>query len=495
VPRTPSLVCLFVAAALLSSTSCGRFGEVQQRPAVAATFPAGNAVVPGWLAAVRVTYDEPVTILNEFAVRLAAQNPVEAIPCRAYVDLTDPRSIFVAPIAEGAFFPGRLHECVVQEGAVTNAARHYILDEFGFFFTVGAAPAFYVTATDGNAYRVDTATGASLATITPPAGFLASRPVSTDGRVWVWLDRIAAGDDELGTFQPGDATISIVPLSGETGTRSLGGLAVSRDGRTVYATAIDAGTSRIRVHRVDASTVAQTASLQLVTPVAGSPATFRPVIDPRRDRLVVPYSDGAGGGLLAVLDEATFTELDIGPNPGVDAYPMPAGAGDTSFDEINDWIFMALSDETTHGLTYARPDFSSQGTERETFVGRPGPLLVVPSGAFVVTGLEGYPGTAGIERSRVEDIGDGFTIPVLDNVGGLLQGSDRVRAIVRDPTSTWLYVVSDDGATSFLSAYEWYTQEVVQQDLDLVTPGIQALAIAVPTPVTGATYLFGSTAP
>ncbi len=491
--RTPLLArVVLLSVALLSSTSCGGFGEKQQRPGIAATFPVGNSVSAGWIAQVRVTFDEPVTILNEFAVRLAAQNPVESIPCRAYADLSDPRSIFVAPIAEGHFYPNRLHECVIQEGAVINAARHYLLDEYGFYFTVGAPPAFFVTATNGNAYRLDPATGNSLATYTPPAGFLATSPVATDGRVWVWLDRIAAGDDELGTFAPGDATITVVPLSGEAGLRTLGGLAVSRDGRTVYATAIDGGTGRLRVHRVDAASVAQTASLQLVTPVAGSPATFRPTIDPRRDHLIVPYSDGAGGGFLAAVDEATFTELDAGPNPGVDAYPMPAGAGDTSFDEINDWIFMALADEPTQGLTYARPDFSSRGVERETFQGTPRPILVLPNGGYVVTGLDGYPNTSGIVRSLVEDINDGFPLPVLDDVGGGLQGSTRVRALVRDPTSTSLWVICDGGGPSAMASYEWYTQAVVQIDLDPLTLGVQALPAGAPTPVTGATYLPGA---
>ena len=474
--RTPLVVRLVLSAALLTSTSCGGFGEKQQRPGVASTFPAANSVSVEWIGQVHVTFDEPVTILNEFAVRLAAQNPVESIPCRAYPDYADPRSIYIAPIAEGHFFPNRLHECVVQEGAVINTARHYLLDEVGFYFTTGLAPGFFVTATDGNAYRLDPSTGNSLATFTPPAGFLATLPVATDRRVWVWLDRIAAGDDELGTFAPGDATITIVPLSGEVGVRTLGGLAVSRDGRRVYATAIDGGTGRLRVHRIDAATVAQTASLQLVTPVAGSPATFRPTIDPRRDRLIVPYSDGAGGGLLAAVDEVTFTELDAGPNPGVDAYPMPGGAGDTSFDEINDWIFMALSDEPTQGLTYARPDFTAQGVERETFQGTPRPIFVLPNGGYVVTGLDGYAGTAGIVRSLVEDIDAGFPIPVLDDVGAGLQGSDRVRALVRDPASTRLWVIADDGASSVLASYEWWTEAVVQQDLDTLALGIQALA-------------------
>lgn len=495
VRRTPPLVLLALSTVLLSSTSCGGFSEKQQRPAVVATFPAADAVLTGWLGAIRVTYDEPITILNEFAVQLGAQLPAESIPCRAYPDLTDPRSILILPVGAGHLSPNRLHLCVVQEGAVVNAARHYPLEETGFYFTTGPAPSFYVTATDGNVYQLDPSTGASLATIAPPAGFLAVRPVSTDGRVWVWLDRIAVGDDELGTFQPGDATVSIVPLAGETGTRTLGGLVVSPEGRTVYATAVDEGASRVRVHRMDAATLAESGSVQLVTPTAGSPATFLPVIDPRRDHVLVPYSDGVGGGAFAAVDVNTFAEVDAGPNPGIDAYPMPAGAGDACFDEISDVVFMSLSGEATQGLTYARPDFSVRGVERKPYQGTAGPIFSVPTGAYVVTGLGGYAGTAGIVRSSLSDIREGFTLEVRDDVGGVLQGSNRVRTIVRDPASTRMFVICDGGTSSFLASYEWFLAAVVQQDLDPVTPGIQALPVGVPTPVNGATYLFGSTPP
>ena len=488
---------ILCAAALLALTSCGG-GGAQNRPGVTTFFPADGAVLPGFIDTMRVTYDEPIRVLNSRAVQLANDETGEAIYVEAFADPADVRSILVKPMAGGHYFANARHHFIVQEGAVVNADDHYMLQERSSYFTVGAAPNLVVTSSNGSAFELDTVTGAKLSTTPPPVGWKAREPIGTEGRIWVWLDPLVGVGSNLGTFVPGAAAMTIVPLSG-VGSRSGVSFAVSLDGRTLYATAIDNGTNRLRVHRINVATRTEILpSIPLSPVLAGSPVSFKPCLDIRRNRLYVPFSDGLGGGRIAVVDLRTFAELDVGPGPGVDALPTPDGAGDLAYEPFRDLFYMLLEDEATPGFVLIGPtDFAQFPAREPTLQGAPHSLFVTPEGRFVVQGLDAYDTTLGIARTDTLDLNEGFTFPVLDDVGGVLQGSDRVTVMINDPVLTRFHLFSSDGVESWLADYEWYPSQVVQLDLDGITAGVQALGLApgVPGVVTGAAYPLGVFAP
>ncbi len=490
---------VFGVLALLALASCGSRGK-QNRPAITAIFPVDGAVVAGWVDTMKVTYDEPIRVLNSYAVRLADNDTGESIAVEAFADPTDPYSILVKPIAGGHLFPGDVHHLVVQEGAVVNANDHYMLQERSSYFTVGVAPNLVVTSSNGSAYEIDTVTGAVLSTTTPPAGFRSREPIGTAARIWVWLDPTPGpGDSALGTFVPGDAAMTTVALAGELGVRTGVSFAVSIDGKTLYATATDAVRNRLLLHRVDVATRTEIGAPLVLSPaLAGSPASFTPCLDFRRNRLYVPFSDGLGGGNLAVVDLSTFSELDVGPAPGVDALPTPDGSGDCAYEPFTDVFFLLLEDEPMPGFVLIGPtDFAQFPAREPSLQGTPISLFITPPGDYIVQGLDAYDATDGIVRSNAQDIGEGFAFPALDDVGGTLQGSDRVTVMVNDPVLTRFHLFSSDGVESWMLDYEWYPSDVAQIDLDVVTPGVQAIAMApgVPGIVTGAAYPLGASAP
>ena len=494
-PRSPRSI-LLGAAFLLLGSACGG-GGAQHRPSIVAIFPADGSVVP-WVDQIRVTYDEPVRVLNSKAVRLADEVTGDGIYVEAFDDPSDPRSILVKPLVTH-LGPFHLHHVAIQEGAVVNAEDHYALNQFDSYFTVGRPPQLVVTSTNGSAYEIDTDTGAVVSTTPAPLGYKAREPVGTPGRVWVWLDPVPGpGDSLLGTFVPGDATMTVVPLLGEVGIRKGVSFAVSIDDETLYATAIDQTRNRLRLHRVEVRTLTELIPpLELSPSVAGSPASFRPAVDIRLNRLYVPFSDGAGGGSMAVVDLRTFAELDAGPAPGVDALPTPTGSGPMSYEPLAEYIFLLRAGDANPGFVLIGPsDFAQFPVDEALIQGSPTSLYVTPDGRYVVDGLDAYDGTAGLVRSEAGDIGQGFSVDVLDDVGGVFQGSDRVPVLVDDPSRTRFHAISSDGVESFIEDYEWDDADVAQIDLDPLTVGIQAISLAaVPGTVTGAAYPKGRSGP
>jgi hypothetical protein len=323
----------------------------------------------------------------------------------------------------------------------------------------------------------------------------------------VWLDPVVPGSSVLGTFEAGDATITVVPLGGGAGTRHGTGLVVSIDGQRVYATAEYEGDARLHVHRVSTLTVSEIgASLPLVTPVVGPFTTFRPAYDFEVEEedgdddaiLYVPYSDGMGGGFLAGVDLVAFEELDLGPNPGVDALPLPDGAGPAAYEPRRNQIYVIFSDETTAGfVAIDTTDDLDLDVARENTVGTPNDGFPTPDGQWFVNGLAGYVGLEGLERSSTTDPGSGTTIDVNDDVGGVLQGSNRVAAFLRDPASENVFVFADDGSKTILLAYDVFIDDVDQVDLDLLTAGDQGIDLSsiIPGVVTGGATLLGSSGP
>ena len=497
-PRPLRALCACLAAAAVSA--CGGSGGGQDRPEVVSTFPTTGQSLGGFPAYVRVVYDERVHVLNDEAARVTAYpaTGAVAVPVHLYPDPANDHAILVVPEGGGHFEPNALHRVAILEGAVVNDNDHYRLDRYDLSFVVGARPSLFVGSDDGHVYEVDPTTGASIGATAPPAGFLASDVTGADGRVYVWLNPTSPGDSVLASFVPGETTISTtVSLSGETGTRTGADLVLSLDGRVLYATARDAGTNRLFLHRVDAATGTEIGPAIALSPaLSPAVATFRPAVDLRRDRLYVPFGDGAGGGRLAVVDVAAWQELDVGPGVGVDALPLPDGAGPAAYEPLQDFVYVLLSDETSAGFVVVGPSDFAQFPAREVaFPGVPRVAYPVPDGTRFLDGLDGYSGLVGLVQSDSHHINEGFGVEVRDDVGGVLQGSTRVGAIVTDPAAYRFFVLSDDGLRTFLTTYDFEDKDFFQVDLDPATAGVQAISLATSAPgaALSATTLFGLT--
>jgi hypothetical protein len=488
-----------LAAGLVLGLSPGCGGSGQNRPEIVSVFPANGAVLPGWLGCIRVTYDEPVTILNDRAAFVATAD--EQIPVRILSDPDDPTSVLIVTDFGGHFFPGELHHLVVSEGAVVNAGLHYAMDEFESFFTVGPASNLFVASDDGSVYEIDPATGAQVAATAPPPGYVAREPVGSDGRIWVWLDPVPGpGDSLLGHFVPGAAAIvDTVALTGETGTRVGSRLLLDPSGHRLYATARDTGTNRLRLHRVDPVALAEVGSIELSVPLSGPEPDFLPAIDLERLRMVVPFAAGATG-FLAVVDLATFVEVDAGPVAGVDARPVVAGAGDAVYEPFRDVYYVLLEEEATPGFVRIDADDFDEFAAREpTLVGAPEAIFATPDALWVVQGVSGYaPATMlGLIRTEAGDLDDGFAFAVSDDVGAGPEGSTRIGVLRRDPVSAGFFAFLDDGSDTVLARIDFEDGTFEQVDLDPATPGVQGLDLSTSAPgvVTGATTLFGACGP
>lgn len=485
------LVCLLM----------GSCGGAQDRPSVVSVFPADGQVVAGWLGCIRVTYDEPVVVLSEDAARVQADAVEEGgVRVRIVQDPEDPFSILVLPDLGGHFFPNEEHHLVIQQGAVANADDHYARDEFESFFTVGDGPHLFVTTEAGSVYELDPETGAQVGVTAPPAGTVAHDPLGTDGRVWVWLD--GAGDAQLGTFVPGEATITtFVTLSGEVGTRTGSHLVLDPAGHTLYATARDAGTNTLRVHRIDVATLTETGSIALSPTLSGAEPDFQPSIDREHHRLYVPFADGTAG-LLAVVDLDDFVEVDMVPGAGVDALPMPDGAGDSAYESAREVLYVILEDEATPGFVLiGTEDFAQFPAREPTLVGAPEALYPTADGRWLVQGVSGYAAATQLAliRSQAADIFEGFAQALSDDVGAGPEGSTRVGVLLRDPTDTRFWAFADDGVSTVLAAYDFDPDFSIplQVDFDAGLPGVQSLDLSSSAPgvVTGATTLFGACGP
>ncbi len=496
--KPSALVALAVVVlASFPLAGCGGGGiEKQNRPEVVSFFPADGAVLPGWLNAVRVTYDERVRVLNETACSVEVNG--DTIDARVVPDPADDQAVLIMTEG-GRWVPGAFHRVIVREGAVVNDDDHYMERERSIGITLGVRPNVFVGVEGGAIHELSSGDGSAISTTAPLAGYSPAVLQGSDDEVFVWLEKAGAGDDLLAWFTPGAATTTTVPLSGESGERVALGLAIAVDAKTLYATTVDRGTNRMRVHRIDTSTRAEILpSLQLATDVSTSLLVARrPAVDPVRNRLYVAQDDGAGGGTLSVVDLATFTEVDVRDGAGTSAV-LADGAGDLVFGIETDRIWMTLANEGFAGLLVIGPEeFGTFDAREQEFTQSPVSSLLTPDERYFVQGLKDYVDLEGIVRSDTSEIGDGVARDVIDNVGGTPMGSTTLSALVADPGLTTLLAFATGSGSTILCIYEWENEDVSQVDLDDATDGIQGvdLATSAPGSVVTATFLRGVTGP
>jgi hypothetical protein len=497
VNRSPFVLASAAAALLLFVSGCGSALGIhdQHRPHIVSVFPAEGQVLPAWLGEIHVTFDEPVTILDLTAVALFSDT--ERIIVQAYADPTSPNAILVLPLS-GHFTAGEHHSVGVHEGAVVNAEGHYLENEFDWNFFVGPRPNVFAASNNGNVYELHPETGIQVAVTAPPAGFLADSVIGSDDEVFVWLKNTGAGSDALAYFVPGAATMTLVPLTGETGFLFGMGFALAPDSKTLYVTARDAANQKVRVHRVSTATRTETLSSLELTPLTPLPAlTRRPAVDLIRNHLFVAHADGAGAGLLSVVDLKTFTQMDATAIPGL-AAEIRDGAGNLDYGPFTDRIWMTLPERPSAALDVIDPvTFAQFGTSELGLTQGPISSILTPDERFFVQGLSNYSATQGLVYSQTSEIGNGFPQNVLDDVGGVLQGSNKLTAIVYDPGSFDLLAFASNGTSTVMCVFDVFNFDVVQIDEDLITPGVQGVGLAASAPgtIVSATFLRGALPP
>lgn len=478
--QRPAIV-LVLALLLLS---CG--SGAQDRPVILGTFPAQGQVLADLVGQIRITYDDPVTILMPQAAVLTAEGI--AVPLYTCIDPDDPRSILVTPTQGFSFLPGRV-DLRLAPGFTINDKEHYRLETFDLYFTHGDAPTAFFAVASGVVQADAQAFAPIQTTVTPgsrtPVAVVGSA-IGNDVRMWVQLADGGGTGRALAVFPPGDAAMTEIELSRDVGgdlTAEAPALALGADGRTLYAAWRDTIAQRVRLHRIDVETGLETHSV-LLSPAA-SPTTRPMGLVVALDASSVDVTCAAADGARLVRVTAdTLAEVDLGPDAGVDGLPLPQGAGPVG--RLSTWRLVAPPTAITAHLTITDPPTDIVTEDATDLTGSPAPLLVTPDGRWVVEGLSGFASAEeGLVAWTGHDLLADRPIPFSDEAPGVAPGTaTAVVALATYPGFQRLLVVLDNDVAITL---RWGDTAWEQDDLDDAMEGIQGVDLSGTAP--GATFV------
>lgn len=472
-------VLALVGASLLGATLCACGAARQHRPTVVATWPAEAQVLPGGVAAVRVAYDTPVTLLNPAAI--GATGDGVGIGVRLLQREEDPTAIYVLPSAGASFPVDREIKVFVVAGAVINEDQHYALDTYVLTFRTGPASDLWV-GRGGVVTPLDRETLAAGTDVPTPGGRLPRDLLRIDQgglpRVWVQLGDGGGSGEALAWFAPGAAAMTTVPLTTAGGDLLAPAptMTVDPDGRYILAAYRDVAAGRVRIVRVDLVAAAEVDSLLLSIAADASTAPLGMALDDDRGVLLVSC-EGPAGSVLAQVDLTTFSEIDRDPlTVGTGAQPIAVGAGPTTYGRGNASVAelggdrAALLDvsaytgqDSPHGLT---------GTHVAQVITRDRTMRLAA--------LAGYVGTEGlVQRTVAATFAAPVPISISDDVGGVSTGATAVTALGRYSFEDRFLVVLD---TDVATRWRWDGVLLQQDDLDDVTDGIQGIDVSATAP-------------
>lgn len=491
--RLPILLLLV----LVVLPGCGL--SEQDRPVLVSTWPAQGQVVPGPISFIRCTYNEPVTILNPFDVRLYINSGLNTI--RVTRDPDDPNSILVYPPTGTIWATGATYSISLIQGAVINAAEHYSPVPFAFNFNVAPASPSPVTR-PGQVTLFSTNLLTAVGSTPTPAGrepVLALRTqLAGVSRIWAQLDSGGGTGEALAWYTPGDGVMTPVALSTAGGdlTATSGALIAGRASDFVYAAYRDESSDRIRLVKVSTTTGMEVSSLVLES-VAASAMT-RPtgmVLHESRPTAYISAEDGATG-TVAYVDLETFTEIDLDEDAaGIQGITLDSGAAGP-ISQAGDVITVGLAGG--NDITTVRIGSSLVATNTtSTVVGTSFDLLRTVDRNALFQPLRGYADDMAIVRRY---IGTQFTDPagimISDDIGGVSTNATDAVAMQRIAASTDYILLLDTPAGLILTLWTQSGISLIQQDLDDTTDGIQALDVE--AQLSGATSIgqvFGTSAP
>ncbi|MDJ0973204.1 MAG: hypothetical protein QNJ98_01925 [Planctomycetota bacterium] len=461
---------------LLLLAACG---SAQNRPEVVGTYPGNLEILSGTLAAIRVDYNEPVTVLNPSAVIVVADGL--QIPITSFQLAGEPNSVYVIPLPQTAFRPGALHNVRILEGLAINRDEHYSFDEATFAFVLGDSPPIATGAPQ--AVRIfDRNTFVLQDTIpTPNPGTdvvvgVQSTQSDAGRRYWVQRSDPGTGTDSFAYFDTGDATMTDVPLtkSGMASTlvSDASAIAIGRVGAFLYVAFREEPEQHVRLAKIDIAAGAEVDSLVLSPTVGVDTKPTGLTLSLNRDEIVVACQEGAAGRLVFV-DTETFTEIDRDfVAAGTQGAPLPHPPGDVR--EFVDRYIVTAFDGS--GMVSAQqvilPTYVTVETPSLT-MGTGGASMATLDRALSVQSVTGYTGgEALVARSIFTSFSTAIPLIVSDDVGGMSTNTTTVIAAARFPTIDRFLLVHDGG---ILTRWLWNTIQLFQEDLDDMTDGIQAV--------------------
>ena len=455
-------------------SGCGSGG--QDRPVVAATWPAHAQVLPASASAAQIRFDDPVQVLNADAVIARANGLV--VPVRLVQPAGDPHALEIIPSTAPGFPLNATIEVTLVQGAVVNSDEHYMLEPFVFSFTTGGPSTFYV-GRPGEVLPMDPGSYAVGGAVPTPGGqtpvALLDTSVGGTQRIWVQLEHGDGAGHGLAWFTPGDGAMTIVPLThgGADLTTPSRSMAVGPNGRFLYAAYRDEASASIRVAQIDLAGATEVASRVLGS--LSPSASLRPrgaAVDPERSRLLIAVEDGSSGQLAHVL-VPDLAELDRDPGtPGTQAQFLPTGAG--SLTVSADRVMVA----PTGGNTAALLQIAEAGGE-SALNQTPGTNVDSLRARDQAMRLQGLAGFSGGLALLVRSVGQTFTVPAAyalsDDVGGAGSGSTAVQALGRHPFEDRFLAITDQDV---LTRWTWDGITIMQDDLDAGTAGVQGVDVS-----------------
>ncbi len=464
------LVCLAPSA-----PGCGGSGSDDGHPNLLSSVPLSGATVEAGLSSVRLTFDEPVRLYLPYQVQVYREGVF--VGMRVFQLPSEASSIRLAPLFGQAFVPGD-YQVVVLEGLVVDADEHYALDPETFVFQVGGTPGFFVGSPLTN--QVTTIDGLTLGALTStptpggrdPVGLLAQRQGALP-RVFVQLAAGGGTGKALAEFFPGALAMDEITLTTSGGDLAspAATLALDPEGIYLYAAFVDVAAQQVRVAQVRTADAVETASLLLSFPAAVDCAPTGLTL--RIDNLtLLVTAQAAGLGRVAYVDVGTFTEQDRDPvTLGIQAALLGEDAGPSDLSGDGAALLVATPLAPTADLHVFTLDADTGLPQVSAHAGTPTALRVGFDGGLVFEGLDAGPLQEPLVVRQSADHSLTTPVDVVDDVGGLDQGTTRVRALAQVPSQQSLYVLLD---ADCLARFSWTGANVAQDDLDLGTPGIQA---------------------
>jgi hypothetical protein len=469
------LLCLLV----------GSCGATQDHPQVIATFPAYGVTLPGGLRRIRVTYDEPIRVLNPNDARVYTPYGEIATSVSAVPGNSCCLDVVAQP---GVNFPSGVgYSLFVSQGFAVNADDHYARDQVFTTFTAGPdSEVLLGSPVTNRVVLADPVTFAEVSS-TPTPG--ARRPVGLLGteqnavrRVWVQLGSGSGSGKSLAWFAPGDAAMTEVTLThaGDL-TATAPAIALTPDGTALFVAWRDEGLGLVRLARIDVGSATETGSILLSPAASAQTAPVSLAVDAGGTAVHV-VCRAAAGARLCFVDPTAFVEHDEGPDAGVDGVPLPSGAG-PMLETLGRVGIAPLGSDSRLTALYV-PVGAVDGTIVGPNDAAAGPagvnvcLTATNDALYYVQGLSGAAPKSLLLRNLADPNGSS-TLDVSDDVGGVATGATMVVALGAYPSGDRFCGLLDSGVAAI---FTWTTDSVSQVDVDDVTAGTQCL----PLPATAA---------
>ena len=482
------------ALALFAASLCA-CGEAQNRPDIVETFPADGQTIQGPIDELKVTYDQPVTILNEANVRVFVNN--SEIPTFAYQRPEEPTVIRIQARAGWAFPPDSLLSGQVAQGLVVNDELHYRLEPFFWNFRTSRTPGIPI-ATPGAVHIVDRSTYIPLETVATPPGREAVHIIHytrTDTvNVLVQLDNGGGTGEAFGYFRPGDAVMTTVSLSTAGGgdlTAPRRNMVLDPGGIGIYAAYRDeTPPGRVRLVRIDPNTGQEVRAIELASIPQGPSAAPQSVAIFRfpPDQILIACSSDEGP-LLAQVEVGTMVERDFDPfTPGIQALPLPGPAGPMAAGEsVQQPVVTSavIGDPNGTAASVVNMEALTAFLGLSTVAGQTVETIRTIDGLIFIQGLANYTDRFALQaRTKPAEFLDIIRREVSDDVGGAPTGATSVTAMGSYPNEDrFLILLDSDVATT----WRWNTIDLFQEDRDDTVDGVQAVDVS--TRIPGATVV------